>query len=56
LAQPLAVSTQYSAATVRGLLHIRPHATHVFVIDGEREIASTYELAGAAVTLQLSSR
>jgi hypothetical protein len=56
LAQPLAVSTQYSAATVRGLLRIKPHSTHVFVIDGERAIASTYELERAAVTLQLSSR
>lgn len=51
IAQPLAVSAQYTAARVRGTLRIQPHATPVFVIDGQREIASSYELHRAVVTL-----
>jgi hypothetical protein len=51
--QPLAVTAQYTPATVRGTLRVEPHSTLVFVVDGEREVGSTYALHHAVVTLYL---
>lgn len=51
--QPLAVTAQYTPATVRGTLGVEPHSTLVFVVDGEREVGSTYALHHAVVTLHL---
>jgi len=51
--QQLAVTAQYTPATVRGTLRVEPHATLVFVVDGEREVSSTYALHHAVVTLHL---
>ena len=51
--QQLAVTAQYTPATVRGTLRVEPHATLVFVVDGEREVSSTYALHHAEVTLHL---
>jgi uncharacterized protein len=51
--QPLEVTAQYMPATVRGTLRVEPHSTVVFVVDGEREVGSTYALHHAVVTLHL---
>jgi hypothetical protein len=51
--QPLAVTAQYTPATVRGTLRVEPHSTLVFLVDGEREVSSTYVLHHAVVTLYL---
>jgi len=51
--QQLAVTAQYTPATVRGTLRVEPHATLVFVVDGKREVSSTYALHHAVVMLHL---
>jgi hypothetical protein len=51
--QPLAVTAQYTPATVRGTLRVDPQSTLVFVVDGDREVGSTYALHHAVVTLHL---